>query len=371
VHEHYYWLALRHVFGIGNVLCRQLIEHFGSPERIFQATPEALQAVEGITARASQSIRGFTASPEMEQELELLAAKKIRIVTWADREYPVQLKNIYDPPPFLYVNGKITLDDALAVAVVGSRSASEYGRKVTEDLSRSLAAQGITVISGMARGIDSCAHYGALAGRGRTIAVLGSGVDVVYPPENKKLYDAISAAGAIVSEYPPGTEPSSYHFPARNRIISGMSRGVLVVEASPKSGSLITARLALEQGRDVFAVPGNVYSYKSKGTNHLLRSGAKLVESAQDILEELQLQGDEKNRQGLQQSGLVQSLGPELQRVFTLIPDEPVHIDELTLRAALPISRISALLLELELKGLIIQLPGKRFAKADDKLTTV
>lgn len=365
MHEHYYWIALRYVFGIGNVLCKQLIEHFGSPERIFQATPEALQAAAGISARAIQSIRGFDASPEIERELELLAAKKIRIVTWADREYPEQLKNIYDPPPFLYVNGEITPDDGLAVAVVGSRSASEYGRKVTEDLSRSLASQGITVISGMARGIDSCAHRGALAGRGRTIAVLGSGVDVVYPPENRKLYDAIAAAGAVVSEYPPGTEPSSYHFPARNRIISGMSRGVLVVEAGLKSGSLITARLALEQGRDVFAVPGNVYSRKSKGTNNLLRSGAKLVETAQDILEELRLQGNEQRQRSLQLSDLVQNLSPDLQMILKLIPDDPMHIDELTLQAALPIGRVSALLLELELKGLIIQLPGKRFAKAD------
>jgi DNA processing protein len=223
----------------------------------------------------------------------------------------------------------------------------------------------------MARGIDSCAHQGALAGGGRTIAVLGSGVDVVYPPENRKLYVAIAAAGAIVSEYPPGTEPDSYHFPARNRIISGMSRGVLVVEASPKSGSLITARLALEQGREVFAVPGNVYSMKSKGTNNLLRSGAKLVESAQDILEELRLQGDAQQQRSLQQSGLLQGLSPELQRVFKLIPDEPVHIDALGLQAGIPVSRLSSLLLELELSGLIVQLPGKRFVKADDTQYTV
>ncbi len=302
MHEHYYWIALRYVFGIGNVLCRHLLERFGSPERIFHADPGALRAVEGITARVVASIRGFTPPPEIERELAVLAAKKIRIVTWADREYPEQLKHIYDPPPFLYVNGEIMPADE---------------------------------------------------------------------PENRKLYDAIAAAGAIVSEYPPGTEPDSYHFPARNRIISGMSRGVLVVEASPKSGSLITARLALEQGREVFAVPGNVYSMKSKGTNNLLRSGAKLVESAQDILEELRLQGDAQQQRSLQQSGLLQGLSPELQRVFKLIPDEPVHIDALGLQAGIPVSRLSSLLLELELSGLIVQLPGKRFVKADDTQYTV
>ena len=320
--------------------------------------------MEGINARAVESITKFKPSPEIERELERVISKGAHIITYNSPEYPENLKNIYDPPPYLYVKGEIKKDDAAAIAVVGSRSASEYGMKVTEEISRSLAARGITIISGMARGIDSCAHQAALSALGRTIAVLGSGIDVVYPPENKKLYSAIAAQGAVVSEYPMGTEPNSYNFPARNRIISGLSQGVLVIEASPKSGSLITARLALEQGRDVFAVPGNVYSFKSRGTNSLLRSGAKLVETARDILEELPFAAAGPAQKEKAEDSRINSLGPEVKKVYALIQEAPVHIDELLLQSKLSNGKLSSVLLDLELTGLIKQQPGKRFIRS-------
>jgi len=364
VHALYYWVALRFVFGVGNVIYKNLIQAFGSPEDIFRAGTAQLRAVEGITSRTVEAIKSFKPSPEIEKELERITARGIRIITYTSPEYPENLKHIYDPPPFLYVKGDIAPADGNAVAVVGSRSASEYGLKVTEELSRSLAAQGITIVSGMARGIDTRAHQGALAAKGRTIAVLGSGVDVIYPPENRKLYGDIASCGAVISEFPMGTEPNGYNFPARNRIISGLSRGVLVIEASMKSGSLITARLALEQGRDVFAVPGSVFSYKSRGTNSLLRSGAKLVESARDILEELQLAGEAQRECETRRELQAEGLSPDQKKVYGLLGDEPVHIDALMPLSGLACGRVATVLLELELSGLVRQLPGKRFVKA-------
>jgi len=361
VHEYYYWIALRNVCGIGTVLCKNLIERFGSPERVFAADEESLHAVPGMTQRTIAALRSAVPSSDAERELELLERRHISIITFADPAYPALLRHIYDPPPFLYVRGSMPAAESCMVAIVGSRNASSYGRRVTDQLSRELAAQGVTIVSGMARGVDAYAHQAALSAGGTTVAVLGCGVDVVYPPENRKLYEAIGDSGAVVSEYPLGTEPSSYHFPARNRIISGMSRGVLVVEAGPHSGSLITARLALEQGRDVFAIPGSIYTYMSKGTNSLLRSGAKLVETAQDILEEVLPQNVAPKTAVLAER--TSDLGPEQQTIFGLLSEEPVHIDVLAERSRMQAGRLAALLVELELKGLIEELPGKRFVR--------
>jgi len=245
---------------------------------------------------------------------------------------------------------------------VGSRSASDYGRRAAGDICREIALAGLTVVSGMARGIDSIAHAAALAAKGRTIAVLGCGVDIVYPPENKKLYERIADNGAVLSEYGMGAKPSAYNFPARNRIISGLSLGVVVVEAGMKSGSLITARVALEQGREVFAVPGSIYSFKTKGPHSLIRSGAKLVEGAADIFEELQLGAVSRAAETQEADGLSE-LEPEQQRLYGLLRESPVHIDDLILQSKLPSGQLSSLLLELELSGFVQQLPGKRFAK--------
>ncbi len=287
VHELYYWIALRLIAGIGNVTCKNLLARFGSPESVFHAGRDDLAQVEGMGPQTVEAIGQFRHSDAIDREIERIEAAGVQALTIASPEYPDNLRNIYDPPPLLYVKGSLKPQDQRALAVVGSRSSSDYGRKVALDICREMAAAGLTVVSGMARGIDSVAHAAALSGQGRTIAVLGCGVDIVYPLENKKLYDRIVENGAVVSEYSMGTKPNAYNFPARNRIISGLALGVLVVEAGMKSGSLITARMALEQGRDVFSVPGSIYSFKTKGVHSLLRNGAKLVEGAGDILEEL------------------------------------------------------------------------------------
>lgn len=363
MHELYYWIALRLICGIGNVSFKNLINHFGTPEKIFQAGPDELAKIEGVNSKAVEAVINFKPNSLIDAELDLIESKAIKVITLNSADYPENLKNIYDPPPFLYVKGEIKSRDSSAIAVVGSRNASEYGISVTEEISRYLASSGITIISGMARGIDSHAHQAALAGGGRTIAVLGSGVDVVYPSENRRLYNMIAERGAVVSEYPMGTEPHGYNFPARNRIISGLSLGILVAEASPKSGSLITARLALEQGRDVFAVPGNIYSFKRQGTNNLLRSGAKLVESARDIIEELQFKVDAYKPAATHANDAIRSMSTEAQKIYELINKEPVQIDKIIIASGLSSGRISSILLDLELNSFIKQLPGKRFSR--------
>jgi DNA processing protein len=363
VNDLYYWIALRLVFGVGNVNYKNLIYRFGAPENVFQADPRDIAAVEGVSGKAIEAIRQFKPSKDIDSELEHIHNKNIAVITLTDPAYPANLKNIYDPPPFLYVRGTITPQDDTAVAIVGSRVASDYGSTATERISRELAHAGITIVSGMARGIDSTAHHGALSARGRTFAVLGSGIDIIYPPENRQLYASIAEHGAVFSEFPMGTKPHAYNFPARNRIISGLSLGVLVVEASLNSGSLITAQLALEQGRDVFAVPGNVHSYKSKGTHKLLKEGAKLVESAQDILEEIR--GDVPAQHHTQQNTAADAeMSAECRTVYHVLTEEPLHIDEVILKTGFSSSHVSSLLLELELNGMVKQVPGKRFIKS-------
>lgn len=362
MHELYYWIALRLVPGLGNVTCRNLLEHFGTAESIFAASQKDLAQVEGLGPQAAQALRQFRPGDAIDREIERIEAAGLQAVTYASPRYPQNLKRIYDPPPLLYCKGSLTPKDGAALAVVGSRSASEYGRRVAADMCRELALAGLTVVSGMARGIDAEAHGAALAARGRTIAVLGCGADIVYPRENKRLYERIAENGAVVSEYGPGVKPNAYNFPARNRIISGLALGVLVVEAGMKSGSLITARTALDQGREVFAVPGSIYSFKTKGAHSLIRGGAKLVERAADIFEELQ-PGAVHRPQPEPVAGQVSRLEHEQQLLYGLLQESPVHIDDLIVQAQLPAARLSSLLLELELSGLVRQLPGKRFAR--------
>ncbi|MBN2108297.1 MAG: DNA-processing protein DprA [Deltaproteobacteria bacterium] len=359
----YYWIALRLIAGIGNVTCRNLLARFGSPESVFHAGRDDLAQVEGMGPQTVEAIARFRHSDAIDREIERIEAAGVRALTIVSPEYPDNLRNIYDPPPLLYVKGSLKPKDQSALAVVGSRSSSDYGRQAALDICREVAAAGLTVVSGMARGIDSVAHAAALAAKGRTIAVLGCGVDIVYPLENKRLYDRIAENGAVVSEYSMGTKPNAYNFPARNRIISGLALGVLVVEAGMKSGSLITARMALEQGRDVFAVPGSIYSFKAKGVHSLLRSGAKLVEGAGDILEELKL-GGPQHALVQPEVDVIAELEPALQNLYGMLQEAPVHIDELIVRSHLPSGQLSSLLLELELAGCVRQLPGKRFAKA-------
>ncbi|NLA41275.1 MAG: DNA-protecting protein DprA [Smithella sp.] len=380
-----YWLALKSTEGVGDALFGPLLERFGSPAAVFSAPAHELAAVPKMSKKSAEAIHAFRDWDAILRRVEALNQAGIRIVTFLDENYPRRLLNVYDRPALLYVAGRLQSDD-ISVAIVGSRHASTYGKYTTDRISRELALRGATIVSGMARGIDSSAHRGALAAKGRTIAVLGSGLDVIYPPENKKLFEAIVQQGAVISEYPPGTQPLSFHFPARNRIISGMSYGVLVVEAGEKSGSLITARLAIEQGREVFAIPGPIDSASSRGANNLIKQGAKLVENVDDILEEIlpQLErtagepispGREADQTGSGQSipernGMPgpgapkkdeETLLPVERKILKIIAGGKTHADDIVADTGLPPAEALGILMRLELKGQVFQHPGKLF----------
>ena len=358
------WFRLKSVPGIGNLLGKRLIDVFKSAQEIFQASDAALLRVDGITQRHVANLRAHQLPAGVEAELDLVTRRGYRIVTLADPDYPQLLRQIPDPPLFLYTHGRLESSPA-KLAMVGSRNATGYGMTTTKSLSGTLASLGLTIVSGMARGIDTAAHEGALAVGGMTIAVLGSGLERIYPAENMRLFHRISERGAIVSEFPLMTQPEAHNFPIRNRIISGMSLGTVVVEASKNSGSLITARLAVEQNREVFAVPGSIQSFKSIGTHTLIKQGAKLVEHAQDVIEELapiiQLN---KLSARLNQNSVDEEkvrLATDEARVYEAIGPYPIHIDDLVRKISLGPGKLSSILLKLELAGLIRQSPGKYF----------
>jgi DNA processing protein len=359
----FYWLALSLVPGVGSILIKRLLDRFKTPEAIFRAPMKELLKIEGLGAKVVGEIQKGPLEKVVRRELSLLEEVGGKIITLKDDDYPKRLKDIYDPPALLYVRGELRSEDELAIAIVGSRKTSPYGRWFTEKIGQDLAHHRVTVVSGMARGIDSVAHKGALQGGGRTIAVLGCGVDVIYPSENRNLFYQIIEQGAILSEFPMGSPPEGGHFPRRNRIISGLSIGVVIVQASAESGSLITAGYALEQGREVFAVPGNVGAEGSRGTNQLIKEGAKLVESTEDILEEILPQW--KREQGATPTleTPVPDLSGEEKVLYYLLGDTPLHIDAIIRETQLDPGRVSSLLLNLELKGLICQWPGKCFSK--------
>jgi DNA processing protein len=356
--EHYWWFALKSVPLVGNVTFRRLLEQFDSPEQVFRATEIELARVRGVSAPAVTSIKGHDYRAFAERECEAVARTGTGVVTFLAENYPKVLLEIPDPPPFLYVKGELRGSET-AVAMVGSRRASTYGILTTTRLAAELAGHGVTVVSGMARGVDTAAHRGALSAGGRSIGVLGCGIDVRYPPENRKLFEEMAEKGALVSEFPMGTSPLAENFPRRNRIISGISRGVLVVEATENSGSLITAQFALEQGRDVFAIPGNINSVSSRGANRLIKQGAKLVECVEDILEELP---DRPGRTGDAVTVPDFGLTPREAALYTLLAESPLHIDELIVKSSLTAGEVSATLLRLELKGAVMPLSGKIFA---------
>lgn len=356
------WMALARVEGLGPLGFKKLVERFGDARKAFSASESDLGRVPGLGRKGIRGLLRFSGWDEVRKELHCAFDAGIEVLPYDDPDYPPRLRAIADPPSFLYVKGEIRPEDANAIAVVGSRNASPYGLKMARDLCHALAALGFTVVSGMARGIDGQAHEAALSAGGRTIAVLGSGADVVYPREHKALYQRIGENGAVISEFPLGTPPLAQNFPYRNRLISGLALGVVVVEATEKSGSLITARLALEQGREVFAVPGEAGRSRSRGTHGLIRQGAKLVEGVEDILEEVapQLVGAlKKDARGpaLRAAGL----GADAQRVLELIGAEALHVDEIAERSGLSPARVLEILLRLEIDGLLQQLPGKRF----------
>ncbi|MFB3924825.1 MAG: DNA-processing protein DprA [Syntrophales bacterium] len=370
-HRIRYWLALKFIEGIGNVGLRNLIETIGSPEEIFRAPANELVKVRGIDRDAVERIRKFRDWNRVDKELEQVARSGASVVTLEDPIYPERLLKIHDCPALLYVRGVLVQDEA-CIAVVGSRQASTYGKYSTHKLCRELAANGLTVVSGMARGIDSAAHRGAIAGQGRTIAVLGSGMNVIYPPENEDLYNKIPESGAVITEFPFGTPPQARNFPARNRIISGISFGVIVVEATDRSGSLITARCALEQGREVFAVPGNIDSPGSRGTHKLIRQGARLVEGIQDILDEIMPQMEKEQQRAIAEKTAGRRGGMSVIRagkalrenetaVIKHISDVPSEIDDIIAKTGFKPGDVLNILLNLELWGHVRQLPGKKF----------
>lgn len=357
-----YWLALKAIRGVGNRLFLRLVDQFETPEKVFKARKTELLSVDGVGEALASSMLSQRPSKEVREDIQLVKKHGARIVTYDDPNYPLLLREIYDPPPFLYVFGNLQ-PDSMNIAIVGSRNATSYGRTVTTRLSADLATRGLTIVSGMARGIDTAAHVGALSIGGKTVAVLGSGLGTVYPAENKRLFEKIRDNGAVVSELPFLATPEAHHFPARNRIISGLSVGTVIVEATQKSGSLITAKLAAEQGREVFAVPGSITSFKSTGTHGLIKQGAKLVEQANDIIEELNL-GCRAIEQPPRQRPVVE-MTPEEKRVFNRLTPYPTHIDNLVRQLSLPAGELSSLLLHLELKGLATQGPGKLFSRAE------
>lgn len=366
------WLALKSVPGVGNLLFRRLVNQFGSPEKVFEAEPSALGHVQGITPRLANGLSRYTlpdaVSAAIDRELETAAQNGWDLVPLTHPDYPALLRQIPDPPPVLYVYGTLP-ENTLRIAVVGSRHASGYGVSATRKLVSDLALQKVVIVSGMARGIDTVAHQAAMAAGAMTVAVLGTGLDCVYPKENERLFHQIADHGAVITEFSIGTRPDPHHFPVRNRIISGMCHGTVVVEAAGQSGSLITARLAAEQGREVFAVPGSIYSPKSAGTHNLIRQGAKLVIHAGDVIEEFSHvrpfaeKPDEKPDEKPHPLPLP-SFSPDEARLMDRLETEPVHIDDLVRALELPAGRLSGLLLRLELSGLVVQVPGKRFALA-------
>lgn len=353
------WVTLN-MAGVGPRRARKLVEFFGSPQKVLGAGPEDLQRVSGIGELIAKKIHASLRNNAGEREIDLAGKKGIRIITFEEDVYPFMLKQIYDPPVVLYMKGEVVPSDSNAVAIVGSRRPSIQGRLTAEKLALELASRGFTVASGMARGIDTASHRGALRAKGRTIGVLGSGLDVIYPPENKDLMGEISRCGAVLSEFPLGTKPNRENFPRRNRVVSGLSLGIVVVEAGEKSGSLITANFALEQGRDVFAVPGNVSLPTTRGCHRLIKEGARLVEKVEDILEELGssdlVPADKKQSAGM-------PISQKEAEVYNLLKEEPAHIDELSNLAEMESYEISQLLVKLEIRGLARQLPGKLFVR--------
>lgn len=356
-----YWVAWNMVSGIGARRFGALISRFGSAEAAWNAPFRRVAEVPGISEAMLQSWKTVRARTDIDAVIRRLEHEGVSIITLEDPQYPANLKPLADAPPVLYVRGTLLESDASAVAIVGTRTPTPHGTITAGRFAADLASEGITVVSGLARGIDTAAHEGALAGGGRTIGILGSGIDMIYPKENMALAEQMAASGAVISEFCPGTEPLPGNFPARNRVISGLSLGVLVVEAASDSGSLITAGHAAEQGREVFAVPGVAGGELSRGPNRLIKQGAKLVENIGDILEELKL--PRLLSRGRERMDTPERMDPSERALFAHIRFDPMHLDEIARMAGQDVSRVAGILLGMELQGLVRQLPGKLFCR--------
>jgi len=358
-------LRLSLISGVGPRLRKALLEAFGTASAVLSAAPSELRQVPGIGAELTRRIAVAREDIDVQAELDLCASSGVTILSDDDPAYPRALREIHDPPGILFVRGEILPQDALAVAIVGSRHATQYGLQQAERLAGSLARAGLTVVSGLARGIDGAAHRGALAAGGRTLAVLGSGVLNMYPPEHAALADDIARQGAVISEAPPRSPPLSGAFPQRNRIITGMSLGVLVIEASTQSGALISARHAMEQGRDVFALPGRVDNRMAHGCHRLIRDGAKLVETVDDILEELgPLVAPAADAAGEAVHHPAELLLNELERqILAVIPSDPTTIDAVVVASGLPTAQVLSTISVLEMRRLLRRLGGNRISR--------
>jgi DNA processing protein len=364
------WLALALTPGLASRLSARLLREFGSPEEVFRAPLGRLEACR-LPAPVAQAVFKKQSFKRAEKELALTRRiDRCRLVNWTDPEYPKTLLQIYDPPVMLYVRGDPGVLNLPSIGIVGTRRPTLYGTQMAERLGRELAARGLVMVSGMARGIDAIGHQGAMAVSGRAVGVLGTGVDVCYPKENRKLYEKVLERGAIISEFPLGTHPAPENFPVRNRIVAGMPLGVVVVEGAQYSGSLITARLAMEFGREVFGVPGNVTQPVSFAPNQLIKQGAKLIANGADVIEELptpvramlvQAEQPEAEQRNLLAAA---SLNSSEKKIYDLLStDEPKHIDEIVESSGLNSSEVLATLFDLEMKGIVRQTPGKQFSR--------
>ena len=357
-------IALNMVPKMGPVRLRKLLDVFETPERILTGKRGELRTVEGIGNEVAEQISNWESSVDLTAELERIRDFGCEVITAESPKYPRQLREIHAPPIVLYVWGEITERDQHAIGIIGSRRTSHYGAESAKKLSYQLAYSGLTVVSGLARGIDTAAHQGAIAAKGRTIAVIGSGLKNLYPPENAALADKIrDGHGAVVSEFSMEVQPDRQSFPMRNRIISGWSHGILVVEAGLNSGALITASQAIEQGRSVYAVPGHINAPTAHGSNRLIQQGAKLVMEAADILDDLQILLPEKQKMPATAARALPEMTDEERRVYEAINPTETPIDHISTTADLPSATVSSILLRLELKHLVKQLPGKYFVK--------
>lgn len=353
-------LWLNSIRSVGNKTIDKLEKYYGEIHLLWEASNNEIRGLDFLNDKIKADIIKNKNIEYYSKQREKIQQQGLMVITVYDENYPEGLRTIYNRPKVLYVKGEIKEEDKLSISIVGSRKATAYGRWAAEKFAEELAKMGITIVSGMARGVDTLAHLGALQAKGRTLAILGSGADVIYPKSNRQLYNNICSNGAVISEFPPGTEPLQFHFPLRNRIISGLGLGVVVIEASEKSGSLITAQHAMEQGKDIFALPGNINSIYSKGTNLLIKDGAKILTDIDDILEEIDVLRDKCSYYSKKTINF-ENFSHDEERIVKSILEKPLHLDMISYNCDMSISKVTSVLTILEMKGVVKQLPGKIF----------
>ena len=359
--EKSYWIGINLVKGIGAVRLRALLDFFGDAKSAWEATPAELHEA-GLSKKIVENFVDTRSKVDLDALWDEISAKNIRVMTWDDADYPARLREISQPPPIIYLRGEILEEDAWAVAIVGTRRVTSYGRQVTEEVASFLAQNGVTIVSGLARGVDGIAHQAALNSGGRTIAVLGSGVNRIYPSEHRNLAQQVEKAGAVISDYAPDTPPEGSNFPPRNRIISGLSMATIVIEAAETSGALITANFALEQGREIFALPGNIFAPQSKGPNRLIQKGAHPLLRPRDILEILDLTRITEHRSAQR---TLPTDSTEVQLLGTLT-HEPIHVDEIRAKTGLAVEKVSSTLVMMELKGMVRHVGGMNYVSVGE-----